>query len=377
MHTKYLQNTLLFILTGMVLKLSEHVLQITRMEQLIMMLPETDKSLPAFIKSYEEYNIHKHIDLPPAILRIDTHRHMGGSIPHRFIWQTIDNNGWHHIATDEIDTYCQMVFGPDDPKDFKHFLNKFAILDMIPWTEDLIDQSVKSICDELEADRIDYAWLDFSINKYMSIGWSKVEAISFIHDRFQAHRPNKVGLILSIKYESEKEKQKRYAELIRNDDLKDKLIGIDLVGEETVFDHSFHSALLQEWHNSGKIVRAHVGESGPARNIKTAIEAGVTNIAHGIKICTEPDLIKLAKDLNIYFDLGLTSNILTGVATLENHPLAIMLHENLNVTLGTDDPIICNTTLDAEFSLGKSLRATSHHIAKMKQTAYTASKRLI
>lgn len=377
MHTKYLQHTFLFILIGMVLKLSEHVLRIIRIGTTSMIPQENDRPLPAFIKAYEEYDLNRHIDLPPAIPRIDTHRHMGGSIPYRFIWQIIDRHGWHHIATDEIDTYCQMVFGPDDPKDFKHFLSKFAILDLIPWTEELIDLSIQSVCNELELDKIDYAWLDFSINKYMNIGWSKSEAIDFIHSRFQAHRPNKVGLILSIKYESRKEKQNQYAELIRDDDLKSKLIGIDLVGDENAFDHSFHSALLQEWHDSNKIVRAHVGESGPAKNIKTAIEAGVTNIAHGIKIVTEPDLIKLARDSNICFDLGLTSNLLTGVATEEDHPLTIMLHERLNITLGTDDPVICNTTLDAEFSLSKSLGATTHHINGMKQTAHAVSKRLM
>lgn len=295
----------------------------------------------------------------------------------RFVWNIIDKNGWHHLAMDEIDTHFQMVCHDADIKNFSTFLSKFTILDLIPWTEDLIDSSVKAVCDELEADKLDYTWLDFSINKYMDIGWTKSEAIKFIHQSFQRHRPGKVGLLLSIKYESARDKQNLYSELVKDEDVRDRLIGIDLVGDENMFDPEFHSKLLEVWKDSGKIIRAHVGEVGPARNIRAAINAGVTNIAHGINIHEEPDLISIAKDANISFDLGLTSNFATGVSTFDNHPLPIMIYDGLNLTIGTDDPVICNTNLNTEFELCKKLGAIDSHLEKMKLNAFEQSKHLI
>ena len=41
------------------------------------------------------------------------------------------------------------------------------ILDQIKWNEDLIDRSVKSICDYMNENNVDYAWMRFSINKYI------------------------------------------------------------------------------------------------------------------------------------------------------------------------------------------------------------------
>ena len=339
---------------------------------------EPRDNLPALIRALEEYTyMEKHAESKIPTYRIDTHRHLGGSIPYQYIWKTIDKMGWHHIATDEIDTYCQMVCHDSDVRDFQTFLAKFTILDLIPWSEELIDSSIKAICDELEKDRLDYTWMDFSINKYMSIGWTKTEAIKFIHESFQRHRPNKVGLLLSIKYESERDKQNVYSELIQDTEVRDRLIGIDLVGDENMFDPHFHSRLLEVWKDSNKIVRAHVGEVGPARNIRAAIEAGVTNIAHGINIHQEADLIKRAIDADISFDLGLTSNLVTGVAQADSHPLPLMIYDGLSITIGTDDPVICSTNLDTEFALCKKLGAMDIHLDKMRENAFNRSKNLI
>jgi adenosine deaminase len=243
-----------------------------------------------------------------------------------------------------------MVFTNDEPKSFHRFLDKFKILDSITWTEDIIDQSIKSVCGELENDNIDYAMMDFSINKYMSIGWHKHEAIKFIKDRFDYYRKDKIGLIISIKYESMLASQRQYSKLIENGIVHDSVIGIDLVGDEEMYDHTIWSDLLKNWVSSNKLVRAHVGEFGPEENITTAIKnLSVTNIAHGIKI-SDNNLIQLAIDNNIYFDLGLTSNYFTGVVT-DEHPIANMINHGLKLTLGTDDPIICSTNLDKEYEL--------------------------
>jgi adenosine deaminase len=302
---------------------------------------------------------------------IDTHLHLGGCISPSFVWETIKKNNLKHLAESYEDVVAQMTFMPNEPKTFHRFLDKFKILDELKWTEELIDASIIDISNQLEANHVDYAWIDFSINKYMDIGWHKHQAIRFIYDAFQRHRPGGVGLLLSIKYESTKASQKQYAKLIENEDVAKYLIGIDLVGDETYFDSEFYAPIFKDWNKARKITRAHVGESQSARNIQESIERlNVTNIAHGFKIVDHEDMIKLALDRNITFDLALTSNYVTGVCNTDcDHPILKMLEHGLKVTIGSDDPIQCNTTLNIEYILAESLGVTSEQCEMIRQTA--------
>jgi adenosine deaminase len=284
-------------------------------------------------------------------MRIDTHRHLGGSIPPAWVWETIQRRGWYYLAETYDDVKKTMVYGHDEPRNFYRFLDKFKILDEIIWDEELIDSSIESIAKEINRDSLDFVWLDFSINKYMhQMKWSKKDAVKFIYHSFQQHIPGKVGLILSLKYESMRAGQKQYSKLIEDPEIAEILFGIDLVGDEAYFDAEFYRPIFAEWNNAGKMTRAHVAESQTAMNAYEAITVmKVTNIAHGIKICEEPDIISAAIDNDITFDLGITSNFFTGVVGRDEHPVTKMLNNGLRLTLGTDDPIQCNTTLDDEF----------------------------
>jgi len=277
-----------------------------------------------------------------------------------------------HLAENENDVLRQMTFGVGEVNGFHRFLDKFRILDELKWTENLIDDSIASVCGELNNDGIDYALIDFSINKYMSIGWHKHEAIKFIYDRFNTYRPGGVGLILSLKYESMRASQRQYAKLIENPIAADCLVGIDLVGDECWFDNSFHVPILHNWRAAGKLVRAHVGEYGGVENIRYVADV-VTNIAHGLAVINDEALMLKLRDNDISFDLGITSNFLTGVCARNNHPLRKMLDHKLKITIGTDDPVVCNTTINNEYRICAMLGATDADILQMKRNAIAMS----
>lgn len=304
---------------------------------------------------------------------IDTHRHLGGSIPVTCVWDIISTKGYAHLASNIQDVQTAMTFSATEPKEFHRFLDKFKILDQIRWTEELIDLSIKAVCDEFEKENLAYCWLDFSINKYMHIGWHKHEAIRFIYDRFQQYRPNKVGLILSLKYESLRHTQRQYAKLIDTPDVADILFGLDLVGDEAYFDANFYAPLFADWNKANKMLRAHVGESQTAKNVRFAIKKlHVTNIAHGIKIFEDTGLTEIAVDAGVTFDLAITSNYLTGVlGETIHHPIVAMLDAGLIATLGSDDPIQCSTNLATEFALATKYGCSEGQLNQIKKTAIT------
>lgn len=288
--------------------------------------------------------------------RIDTHRHLGGCIPPRWVWQQIQEHGWGYLGNSFDEVNDAMTFTSEEEPDFQRFLSKFTILDNIEWTEALIDSSIKAVCEDFQSDNLDFVWLDFSINKYLNhLKWHKKELIEFVYDCFGRYYPQKVGLILSLKYESLKSSQRQYAEIIHDDEICDMLFGIDLVGDESFFDTKFYKPLLMPWKEKGKMVRAHVSESQPAKNAFDAItKLPVTNIAHGIRLMDDQDLLQRVINNDITYDLGLSSNYVAGIVSTY-HPICKMIQSGLKLTLGTDDPIQCDTTLDKEYRLAANL----------------------
>lgn len=313
------------------------------------------------------------------MLKIDCHRHLGGCIPPAFVWEVIQRHNLKHLGESLDDVQSQMTFGTAEPFGFHRFLGKFKILDEIKWTEELIDESIQAICLDLQEEGIGFAWLDFSINKYMTLGWHKHEAVKFIHDSFERHYPGGVGLILSLKYESMRASQRQYAKLIEHEIATNCLIGLDLVGDEEYFDAAFYQTLFADWNAAGKITRAHVGESQASANIERAItDLHVTNIAHGFKIVDHPEMVAIAKERGITFDTAITSNYLTGVWNdWKRHPSVEMLRAGLRVTLGSDDPVQCSTTLDAEFNVAMSLGWTDDELAQSQSIALENSRQFL
>lgn len=305
---------------------------------------------------------------------IDPHRHLGGSISVECVWNIIQKRQLYHLASSIDDVRKSMTFDEDEPRGFHRFLDKFKILDEIDWDEELIEFSIKSVCDDLEKEGIDFCWLDFSINKYMRLKWSKIDAIEFIYNCFEKFRPDKVGLVLSLKYESLQNLQKRYAGLIDDPRVTDILMGLDLVGDEEYFDADFYAPIFKEWRNARKMVRAHVGESQTAGNIRdTIIKLHATNIAHGIKCLNDISLTEMALAHNVTFDTAITSNYLTGVWSNPNyHPVLFMLDNNLSATIGSDDPIQCSTTLNAEFDIFNMI-CSDHEKQKILRTTALAN----
>lgn len=282
---------------------------------------------------------------------VDCHRHLGGSISVDFVWDVVEKGGdfWMGETRDDLARTMQCM--PDEPREFKRFLDKFEPLNHIEWTEELIDKSIEQACADLTAEGVDFCWMHFSINKYLThLKWHRKDAIKFVCDAFERHAPGVVGPILCLKYESTRASQRQIARLIDEPVVQEMVHGIDLVGDEGYYDASFYGPILRPWKDAGKILFAHVGESRSAKNIGTAIEyIGVTEICHGIKLFEQPGLLGLAKDHDVCFHMALTSNELTGVTTEDHHPIVAFIDEGLQVTIGTDDPVQCNTTMNKEY----------------------------
>ncbi len=304
----------------------------------------------------------------------DLHCHFGGAMPTKTIWQILTKGG--QVSMNLKDVVDSMTYRDDNgPYEFDKFLRKFDILNSINWNEENIATTIDASVEHLASQDLSYVEMRFSINKYLQyLTMTDAEVTSFICQQLRAAgKKHKVHIapILSIKYESSRDSQERIMRLVDDVKICDCVVGIDLVGDEAFFDADFYAPLFAEWRKAGKGLIAHVGESQGAKNVKLAIEKmKVNRISHGIHAAHDVNVMKLANDKGVAFDVALTSNLKTGVIKdIHKHPVKILLEHGCQVSLGTDDPVVLDTTIKHEYTLARSIGISEAEINQMKQNA--------
>jgi adenosine deaminase len=133
------------------------------------------------------------------------------------------------------------------------------------------------------------------------------------------------------------------------------IVAVDLAGDEAGHGAEGFLPLLKQAKEDGLAVSVHAGEWDGPRSVAYALEnLQVDRIIHGVRIMEDPELVRVARERRLPFAVCLTSNFQSGVVhSLEAHPLPMMLAAGLQVSLGTDDPSVSQTTLTQEYQLAE------------------------
>jgi adenosine deaminase len=280
----------------------------------------------------------------------DLHRHFGGSISVETVSKVSG------ISLDEV--VSRMVIDQNSDMSYNLFFSKFKILDSVKWNYDNISLTIQDVVWGLKREGIQYAEIKFSINKYLKhIKTPMAEFVMWFIREFEIHSSNigiTVDLVLSLKHDMDKKLQTEIGDLIKNDIIAECIAGIDIVGDERKFDVNFYKPIYDNWHAAKKVCMAHVGEINKPQNVIDAIKIlKLDRVCHGIAVADNKEIAKLTRDKLISFDVCITSNICTGVATRGNHPVKKMIENGFIVNIGTDDPAIVDTNMKSEYDLFK------------------------
>lgn len=134
---------------------------------------------------------------------------------------------------------------------------------------------------------------------------------------------------------------------------KDKLVAIDLAGDELGQPGDRFVNHFKQVRDAGLRVTVHAGEAAGAESMWQAInELGAVRIGHGVKAIEDPKLMEFLAKNNIGIESCLTSNIQTStVASLESHPIKTFLNHGVKVCLNTDDPAVEGIELPYEYEV--------------------------
>jgi adenosine deaminase len=133
----------------------------------------------------------------------------------------------------------------------------------------------------------------------------------------------------------------------------DGVVGIDLAGDEALFDAKAYAAPLRDAKSAGLGVTVHAGEGGDPSHVSDAVDKlGADRIGHGVSAVEDPRVLSMLAERGTLVEICLSSNVHTGaVRSLAEHPLTLLDDAGVRVALATDNTFFSDTTLDREYAL--------------------------
>ncbi len=141
------------------------------------------------------------------------------------------------------------------------------------------------------------------------------------------------------------------------------IVGIGLGGPEVGFPPEPFAEAFRIAKDGGLGSVPHAGETEGVASVRGALDAlGADRIRHGIRAADDPSLLTEIAERGVVCDVCPVSNLrLKAVASLEDHPLPVMLAAGVLCSISTDDPAMFETDLTRDYeaaaALGLSARA--------------------
>jgi len=134
---------------------------------------------------------------------------------------------------------------------------------------------------------------------------------------------------------------------------RDRLVAVDLAGDEAHWPGSLFVAHMRRAREAGLRVTAHAGEiAGPDSVWQAIRELGAERIGHAVRAPEDPALMDYLAERHIGIESNLTSNVQTStVPDYASHPLRRFLERGIPATINSDDPGISAISLRYEYEV--------------------------
>ncbi len=304
---------------------------------------------------------------------IDLHRHLDGNIRPATIWQLAERSGIK-LPADSLDDFIPLTLIQDKAANLLEFLTKLDYgVSVLSHVEDCYRVAYENMQDAHQAG-LDYVELRFS-PYYMSMNHQLnmpevVEAVAAgvaTGARDYNLNANLIG-ILSRTFGVEKCMQELDALL----NSKQKLVGIDLAGDEAGYPAKLFVPHFNKVHKADLNVTIHAGEADGAKSVWDSIQLlGARRIGHGCAAVNDPELMAYMASNNIAIESCLNSNYQTGtVKSLSDHPVKTFLQQGIKVCLNTDDPAVENIEIRDEYQVAsEQLKLSDEQLILLQKNA--------
>lgn len=128
---------------------------------------------------------------------------------------------------------------------------------------------------------------------------------------------------------------------------------IDVCGGENLQPIEDFLPLYRKAEQFHLIKKMHVGESGPAEDVRKAVEIlGLDEVHHGIRAADSKDVMRFLAENKIQLNVCPSSNVMLGYARcFKDHPIKVLYESGVKVTINTDDLLIFDSSIENEYLL--------------------------
>ena len=142
----------------------------------------------------------------------------------------------------------------------------------------------------------------------------------------------------------------------------DKLVGIDLAGDEANFPGEIFVEHIQKARRAGLKVTVHAGEAvGPGSIWQALSDLKADRLGHAVSAAEDEVLLDYLVENKIGIESCLTSNVQTSTVTeYPAHPLRVYLTRGVLATINTDDPRISGIDLRYEYEVAAPAAGINH-----------------
>lgn len=306
---------------------------------------------------------------------IDLHCHLDGAISPEIAKQLaeIQNIPLPCAADSELEA---LISVPDDCKSLTEFLKCFEFPCSLMQTKKGISEAVRLVQEKMRSEGLGYLELRFAPQLHCRNSLSQEDVIkaalnglcqSDLHTNIilccmrgeQTHSANMETVRLAEKYLTE----------------DGGIVALDLAGAEALFPTADYEAEFAAAREKQIPFTIHAGEAAGAESIRKAVEFGARRIGHGVRLFEDKAILEDVIKRQIPLEMAPTSNRLTkAVRDMKAYPMTEYIAHGVNVTLNTDDPAVCRTTLAEEFAyVQKQFAVTDEQLIQMQQNAVDAA----
>lgn len=288
----------------------------------------------------------------PALAEL--HVHLDGSIRPATLLELAKEQGleWAGLSSDEL---LERVAPPKSPPSLPAYLRAFSLTTSAMQTE----QALERIAYELVLDHWREACTALEVRYCPSLllngGLNRAQVISAVN-RGLARGELETScrarqIICALRSFDPQDSVECARAAVRA--LDERVVGFDLAGNEHACNARDHYEAFAIAAEAGLGITCHAGEVRGVESIHDALGLpGISRIGHGTALGQDTGLARELASRGFAIEVCLTSNEQTGsVSKLAEHPLPMMLEAGLRVVLCTDNRLVSNTTLKAEYSL--------------------------
>ncbi|MBQ3648029.1 MAG: adenosine deaminase [Spirochaetia bacterium] len=281
---------------------------------------------------------------------IDLHCHLDGSITVDIARKLAALQNIELPASDEALESKLSV--PESCENLNEFLECFALPCSLMQTKEGITESVHLVQEYMKSQGLAYLELRFAPQKHCDNGLPQREVIDAALAGLKMCDLH-TNLILCLMRDRGNEKENmETVELAREYLVKDGgVVAIDLAGAEALFHTDQFAEPFKKAREYGIPFTIHAGEADGAKSVRDALDYGASRIGHGVRTAEDPALLEYVIKNQIPLEMCPNSNRQTkAVNDMSKYPIRDYLAKGVKVTVNTDDPAICRTTIAKEFA---------------------------